>query len=163
MSILDGCETTREIHRLYSQPPAIVAMTANAMKEDVEKCLGMDDYLSKPVSKAMLAAMLERWSRANRMRCAHATRSADGPIICDRAVPDTEALEMDWELLHRLSDNDPEFELELLHLFSQTANTYLEGLREAIASQAFEEIKKEAHKLKGSSGNIGAKYTLNSE
>jgi len=70
MSILDGYETTREIHRLYSQPPAIVAMTANAMKEDVEKCLnaGMDDYLSKPVSKAMLAAMLERWSRANRMR-----------------------------------------------------------------------------------------------
>jgi len=65
--------------------------------------------------------------------------------------------------LHRLSDNDPEFELELLHLFSQTANTYLEGLGEAIASQAFEEIKKEAHKLKGSSGNIGAKYTLNSE
>jgi len=150
MPVLDGYETTREIHRLYSQPPAIVAMTANAMKEDVEKCLnaGMDDYLSKPVSKAMLAAMLERWSRAN--------RSADGPIICDRAVPETEPLEMDWELLHRLSDNDPEFELELLQLFSQTANTYLESLREAIASQAFEEVMKEAHKLKGSSGNIGA-------
>lgn len=152
MPILDGYDTTREIHRLYSQPPAIVAMTANAMKEDVEKCLnaGMDDYLSKPVSKAMLAAALERWS------CAH--KSADAPIICDRAVPDTEeTLEMDWELLHQLSDNDPEFELELLQLFGQTANTYLEVLREAIASHDFEEIKKEAHKLKGSSGNIGAK------
>lgn len=150
MPVLDGYETTREIHRRYSHPPAIVAMTANAMKEDVEKCLnaGMNDYLSKPVSKAMLAAALERWSQAN--------LSADAPIICDRADPETAALEMDWELLHRLSDNDPEFELELLQLFSQTANTYLEIIREAIASRAFEDIMKEAHKLKGSSGNIGA-------
>lgn len=151
MPILDGYDTTREIHRLYSKPPAIVAMTANAMKEDVEKCLnaGMDDYLSKPVSKAMLAAMLERWSRTN--------PSAEAPVVCAIAVRETETLEMDWELLHRLSDNDPEFELELLQLFGQTAHTYLEIIRGAIASQAFEEIIKEAHKLKGSSGNIGAR------
>ncbi|RBL09473.1 sensor histidine kinase, partial [Xanthomonas oryzae pv. oryzae] len=46
-----------------SRPLPIVAMTANAMACDHERCLaaGMDDYLSKPVAREQLDACLQRW------------------------------------------------------------------------------------------------------
>ncbi|WP_138497953.1 GAF domain-containing protein [Nostoc sp. PA-18-2419] len=70
MPILDGLETTKEIHHWQESAfashrrPVVIAMTANAMKEDKQKCLkaGMDDYLSKPVLKEKLASTLEYWA-----------------------------------------------------------------------------------------------------
>ncbi len=71
MPILDGLAATKEIRRrpvssfAKHQQPVVIAITANAMKEDQKICLdaGMDDYLSKPVAKDKLAAMLELWSQ----------------------------------------------------------------------------------------------------
>ncbi len=71
MPVMDGFQATGEIlcrpessfargHR-----PVIIAMTANALKEDQQRCMdvGMNDYMSKPVSKDKLAAKLEHWSQ----------------------------------------------------------------------------------------------------
>jgi PAS domain S-box-containing protein len=65
MPELDGYETTERIRRDNSRPIYIIAMTANAMQGDREKCLacGMDDYVSKPVRVDDLAAALDRASR----------------------------------------------------------------------------------------------------
>ncbi|HIK09394.1 MAG TPA: response regulator [Oscillatoriaceae cyanobacterium M33_DOE_052] len=77
MPIIDGYEATREIRRRYQHSngdsgeprevapnrPVVIAMTASAMKEDEQKCFaaGMDDYLSKPVRKEQLQAILTYW------------------------------------------------------------------------------------------------------
>jgi CheY-like chemotaxis protein len=69
MPEMDGLEAARRLVESHPRPenrPWIIALTANAMQGDREQCLaaGMDDYLSKPIKKADLAAAIER-GRAN--------------------------------------------------------------------------------------------------
>ncbi len=74
MPEMDGLEATRQLMQRHPDPafrPWIVALTANAMEGDRERCIaaGMDDYISKPIKKAELAAAIER---AMIQRAAHA-------------------------------------------------------------------------------------------
>ncbi|AUT03514.1 hypothetical protein CLI64_25640 [Nostoc sp. CENA543] len=150
MPVLDGLETTREINRwehnnfANRRPPIIIAMTANAMQEDIQNCLnaGMDDYLSKPVSKEKLAAALEYWREFILLR--YEKKATDN------------CLTIDWERLHTISGNDTEFELILLQEFVEDAHSCLAAMKLAITTNDFKTINNTAHQLKGSSGNIGA-------
>ena len=69
MPVMDGFEATRRIREHEAQRRAahtpIVALTADALAGDRERCLqaGMDDYMTKPVSTATLASVVERWTR----------------------------------------------------------------------------------------------------
>ncbi|MBN2717984.1 MAG: response regulator [Deltaproteobacteria bacterium] len=62
MPVMDGYEATRRIRMQNSAIP-ILAMTANAMEGDREKCIeaGMDDYLAKPISLSALSEILSKW------------------------------------------------------------------------------------------------------
>lgn len=67
----DGMETTRMIRLCLNTQPVIVAMTANAIQGDKQKCLqaGMDDYISKPFKIEELTKVIEKWAtqiRANK-------------------------------------------------------------------------------------------------
>jgi len=67
MPEMDGMEATRQIRNPRTQCPnpniPIIALTANAMQEDRDKCLeaGMNDYISKPVILMALAQVIEKW------------------------------------------------------------------------------------------------------
>jgi signal transduction histidine kinase/DNA-binding response OmpR family regulator len=64
MPEIDGLEATQVIRQSMEIQPTIIAMTANAMKEDKDICLeaGMDDFLSKPVKLEELVNMIAKWS-----------------------------------------------------------------------------------------------------
>ena len=82
MPDMDGLEASRRIHRRYGpERPRIVALTANAMKEDRETCLaaGMDDYLSKPINPSALEAALMRCGEWVRQRRADRSGPAESP------------------------------------------------------------------------------------
>lgn len=75
MPEMDGIEATHHIRQQFKNTastcqPWIIAMTANAMKEDRENCLkaGMNDYLSKPVQLHELAAILEKFHKLNHVQ-----------------------------------------------------------------------------------------------
>jgi two-component system sensor histidine kinase/response regulator len=65
MPVMDGNAATAAIREAEgpSRHVPIIAMTASAMEGERERCLpaGMDDYMSKPINRDLLAAMLERW------------------------------------------------------------------------------------------------------
>jgi len=160
MPVLDGFETTKEIHRWQESSfaggcrPVIIAMTANAMKEDQQMCLdaGMDDYLSKPVMKEKLAAALQRWGGV--IFIVKETAAFEQKV----SPTDTGSvnLPIDWERLHQLSENNPEFELELLQIFVEDIQPRLEIVKIAIASHDFDQIALQSHQIKGTSINMGA-------
>jgi PAS domain S-box-containing protein len=165
MPILDGLETAKEIRRRtaasfpHHQRPIMIAITAGAMKEDQQSCLnaGMDDYISKPVAKDKLAATLERWS--------HKIITANLAIVSENISEPTVTTEqnkfadfpINWQHLHEISENDSDFELELLKMFVEDSRFHIEATKAAIAANDFQKIAKEVHHLKGCSGNMGAK------
>ena len=65
-------------------------------------------------------------------------------------------LQMDWQHLHELADGDDEFESELLQMFVEDTFSHIELLKVAIAANDIQQLKREAHHLKGTSGNVGA-------
>lgn len=72
MPEMDGLEATAEIRKsnsAFSDIP-IVAMTANAMKEDRERCLmaGMNDYITKPIIFSELSKVIEKWIKYKNLK-----------------------------------------------------------------------------------------------
>lgn len=70
MPVKDGLETTRLIRLCLSTQPVIIAMTANAITGDKQKCIqaGMDDYISKPFRIDELTRMIEKWAVQTKIR-----------------------------------------------------------------------------------------------
>ncbi|HEX4809829.1 MAG TPA: response regulator [Bryobacteraceae bacterium] len=70
MPTMDGFEATRLIRQLDQRQPVIIAVTANALVGERERCItaGMDDYLSKPFQAEHLVAMVKKWVSSPKAR-----------------------------------------------------------------------------------------------
>jgi PAS domain S-box-containing protein len=151
MPVMDGYEATEQI-RLREKaegrkPVHIIAMTANAMQGDREKCLAaqMNDYLSKPVRDTELKKALERAPVP-----AAAAAGDDAADLAPRAAPAGDEL-VDLERLEAAANEDPAMLQELVELYFAQAKDLMNGLRGAITSGSAKDVDHFAHKLVGAS------------
>jgi PAS domain S-box-containing protein len=176
MPVLDGYETSRRIRALEAEAKdraskvIIIALTANAMKEDRDRCLasGMDDYLSKPIRKEDLEIKLSYWCEViaqseqkvlvNTSSNGDSTNDVEEIADADRISEvnlDGGDLEIDWNYLDEMSSGNEAFKHELLRAFVGSLPEHLDALRAAIAQSLYVEVEREAHFIKGTSAAIG--------
>jgi HPt (histidine-containing phosphotransfer) domain-containing protein len=130
----------------------IIAMTANALEGEREKCLeaGMDDYISKPVRLADLQKAIERWNAK-----AAGPLSAAAPVDERHSEQSEDHPPIDLERLNEITENDPDELWSLLTLFRSGSTATYKILNEAVPAGAMETIRQNAHKLAGSSSTCG--------
>jgi two-component system, sensor histidine kinase and response regulator len=166
MPEMDGFQATSEIRKgevLSGKRVPIIAMTANALEGDREKCIaaGMDDYISKPVDPKKLQAVLTRWLAPERPATAPGAMGFP-PVL------NPEEVSLDDEVPFQTINEDPinigllqrtcgeEVAREILEVFISAAETLLEGIEVARQRRDGRALESLAHQLKGSSAAIGA-------
>ena len=169
MPELDGFETTRRLRRMESNgafgrrpPHFVVALTANAMTGDREKCIaaGMDEFLTKPLEFEQLDAVLK--TAAN--RGPQGSREVE-PIPTPRpnAVPGNPAQAEVYDprfistLRSLRTEGEPDPVAELVDLFISDTPLRLKAAEDAFQARDAESLRVAAHTLKGSSNNLGGK------
>jgi TMAO reductase system sensor TorS len=155
MPVMDGLTATAEIRRREARTGAarvaIIALTANAMEGNRERCLaaGMDDFLSKPFAQLELAAILEKWAPRGKVA---APREPDlttpvnapaSPLIDSGVLRDIAAL------------GRPALLSSLIDLYMQHSPALLGAIETAARSRQRTELAEAIHTLKSSTANLG--------
>ena len=159
MPEMDGLEATRAIRERqkagatnYHSSIVIVAMTAQAMQGDREKCLaaGMDDYLAKPIRPKDVRAVIERWGSQS----APAAPAAPAPKA-DAPAPVVEEPPVEMDILNDLTDGNADSLRELVDLFFKQTTQQLEQLEAAVRANKAEDVRRVAHSCAGASATLG--------
>ena len=160
MPVMDGYEATRAIRNLEklsgSAAIPIIAMTANATKQDRDLCLeaGMDDYLAKPVEQTKLKDVLEKWLILTRTQITETDTTKPPLLEPDGAA--SQELVFDPSHIKALLGDDENVIQSLLEIFVSSTKPMLDRMKVAISNNYFGETKKLGHQLAGSSANLGA-------
>jgi PAS domain S-box-containing protein len=150
MPEMDGLETTRVIVENWpsDKRPKIIAMTANALQGDREKCLeaGMDDYIAKPIMIEEIQRALTQWGQVPLIRKEESSRKVQASSL------------IDYDRLTELREISDDLLFELIDLFLQQSPKSIDSLKRfAQEGKAFN-IAQTAHALKGVFSNLGARY-----
>lgn len=174
MPLMDGFDASRQIRELESaaqssdSPPKripIVALTANAIKGDRERCLdaGMDEYLTKPLDPQKLIQVI------NKLVSKSAPSASESGVISDQssdrdlqesAMKNSNAIRerppINIDFLNKQWGSDGGFVQTLLARFSTRAPMDMSGIEAAVSDGDWQEVARIAHRLKGSSGYVAA-------
>ncbi|HWF18140.1 MAG TPA: response regulator, partial [Verrucomicrobiae bacterium] len=166
MPEMDGLEATRQIRQRQKSPGdfvhfknniVIVAMTANAMQGDREKCIasGMDDYIAKPVRPEGLRVLLERWgTRATLSEPAETPATSAGHASPAPPISGESAF-IDMDRLLDFANGDRENLRELIELYLQQTAKQLTQLAAAAESRKGDDLRRVAHSCAGASSTCG--------
>lgn len=177
MPVMDGLTATRAIRKnpQWATLP-VIAMTANAMRSDIDNCLasGMNDFVAKPINPDLMWEAILRWlpsthgvvdSTVSKLGTVHAqeTTGVQAPSPASSPIP-LDAIAFPQSLpgidiadgLRRVNGNVPFFRTILLKYMDGQRDA-LEQIQKALAASDPDAAQRLAHTLKGVSGNIGAK------
>jgi two-component system sensor histidine kinase/response regulator len=159
MPVMDGYEATRHLRELEqrsathpdsARPIQIIALTANALQSDRERCLaaGMNEYISKPIQPVELDALLRR-------------RQPNRPPAHPAAAPAIDGVDYDPGFFAGLrsirTPDTPDPVAELVDLFLTDTADKLRQAHEAAENKDAKALAAAVHSLKGSANNLGAK------
>jgi two-component system, sensor histidine kinase len=149
MPVMDGLTATGEIRRREQRSGAarvpIIALTANAMEGDRERCLaaGMDDFLSKPFTQQQLATLLRRW-------------------LALRTLPESEQRDLsriplvDASVLRNIAAlANPTLLDSMIDLYLRHSPDLIGAIETAAANMQADELSQAVHTLKSSTANLG--------
>jgi signal transduction histidine kinase/DNA-binding response OmpR family regulator len=146
MPIQDGYEVTAQVRKKENghKHTTIIAMTANALVGDREKCLeaGMDDYMSKPVKLKDLESMLNRWG-------------IDLPANTNGNNAPEQEVVIDNSHLEKVFDDDGMTLQELMKIYLRDTLEVIENIKKSLEKNDSEEIERIAHKCGGASATLG--------
>jgi CheY-like chemotaxis protein len=168
MPEMDGYQATQAIRSGQAgesyKSVAIIAMTANAMVGDKEKCLqaGMSDYLSKPIEPNSLLEKLLQWYDQEESRAAadivEPPSTANNPEVNAYSENQDETASLLWDkaaLLKRVSQKE-QLAHKLLALFLDDMPAQMADFGQAYTQQDTADMVTIIHKMKGIAGNISA-------
>jgi PAS domain S-box-containing protein len=171
MPEMDGLSAARTIRdpgsTVLNHNIPIIAMTANAMQGDQERCLkaGMDDYISKPFDPTDLMTKIMFWSQASHQETNPAQAPTSEPVLPQTHYPGdrnkTVPLEdkmpvIEFEQFCKRVMGDRELAHSLLEKADLRLDKDLKEIEQSISSNDLEQTRKLAHKLKGTAGNLSA-------
>lgn len=141
MPVMDGYEATKNIRRGLKPPKSgipIIALTANAIKGDNEKCLevGMNDYLSKPFQPEDLYKVLSKFATEKPLR------HTQNPPIAEKMI--------DLTYLTNVCDGDKVFMRDMIETFISNTPAAINEMQKLINKTAWPKVADIAHKLKPS-------------
>jgi len=159
---LDGYETTSLIRSMdvavLRHDIPIIAMTANALEGDRDKCLeaGMDDYLSKPIEIKRLVAVLEKW-----LSLEGVAEEGGSPMARDGNNPVSQSATLEPPVFNEddyMNRNlgDRELARDVLNMFVSSTPGYLAALQEQLDKKDQAGVRMQAHTIKGACATVGA-------
>jgi signal transduction histidine kinase/CheY-like chemotaxis protein/HPt (histidine-containing phosphotransfer) domain-containing protein len=174
---MDGYQATRSIRsqeeREKQRTPGgpvrrtpVIALTANAMQGDRQECLdaGMDDYLTKPFRRDELLEVLRRWLPGAQAAESPGGASSEGagapePVAESAATPEPSLLDRRaLDAIRELSrERGATILARVIDSYLVTAPDQLDALHRAVAEKDAKALQTQAHSLKSSSANVGAR------
>ncbi|MCE1247721.1 MAG: response regulator [Firmicutes bacterium] len=157
MPEMDGYEATKIIR---SNPEfmdlPIIAMTANAMSGDREKCLkcGMNDHVAKPINVDELYKALEKWIKPANPVVVEEKKNQTQGVSNENEIPDITGIDIN-DGLRRVQGNTQLFR-KLLFKFRESQSNFESEFLEALTRKDMELARRLAHTVKGIAGNLGA-------
>ena len=155
MPDMDGLEATRQIrsYERWKNLP-IIALTANAMKQDEDRCFaaGMNGYIAKPIDPSKLWATLIEWIRPTDGK---ASKKTEGPQLQDMMdLRDATGINMTNGLYYTHGNRQLLRNIILKFLSSNRGTTGV--IRQKLADGNYAQAKLAIHTIKGTAGTIGA-------
>jgi len=159
MPLMDGFEATKKIRVQEGnlKRTVIIALTANSMKGDRQKCLdaGMDDYISKPVSREDFEKMLNKYCQQTMVNIDFETDND----LAENSTRDANPINKknySISIALELFDGDSELLRELVKIFLAECPSMMTKIETAMADKNHKAFEESIHKIKGSMANFGA-------